>query len=424
MITNCFKSKLKIFVALWFFVFLSLPGIIIVNSQDQKENTKKENTEKVAKEATDQPKPKEEDANKTKPVIAKEPAKEPTVSAEDFWEAANGSMGNLEKIIKGPPQANKWVSAIAFNKSGDIFISARDGIWRSMDHCKTWEHILDRPWGGFNLGISPSGDIFVGGGDGKPKGGYVVWHSTDNGKTWTESGDLPKLHRGGSFSFSKSGKAFWATGWSWRLSGLLYSTNSGVNWERAPADENITWPNEANKAKARPSTGEDSGTVVLGNGVSPKGHIFIGTEGDGGYRSTDEGKSWTHIGLMGGNLIGFTFDSSGHVYAAKGGTGRGIHVSSDDGDTWKQLPINLPVLTLTVTPKGNFYIIVSGANGGMFFKKEFQGIHRSIDGGQTWTVINGGLLSVDVRSLALGPDGYLYTGTAPAGLFRSKKPVE
>jgi photosystem II stability/assembly factor-like uncharacterized protein len=51
-----------------------------------------------------------------------------------------------------------------------------------------------------------------------------------------------------------------------------------------------------------------------------------------------------------------------------------------------------------------------------------EGIHRSEDGGNTWTTLNRGLATLNVRSLAQSATDpkLFYLGTNGSGLYRSK----
>ena len=63
------------------------------------------------------------------------------------------------------------------------------------------------------------------------------------------------------------------------------------------------------------------------------GDVFVGTQGGGVFRSTDDGATWTAVnnGLTGTNVRALAINSSGDIFA---GTFGGVFRSTDNGDTW------------------------------------------------------------------------------------------
>ncbi|MFY9748817.1 MAG: glycoside hydrolase [Acidobacteriaceae bacterium] len=144
--------------------------------------------------------------------------------------------------------------------------------------------------------------------------------------------------------------------------------------------------------------------------------------GDGIYRSTDAGKTWTHLGLQGGEQIpAIAVDPTNpdHLFAAVLGhpygpnDQRGIFRSDDGGKTWKKVlykgdrvggsdvvldPKNPRIVyasmweeTLGPWEDANSY---AGTHGGLF---------KSMDGGTTWKQLTKGL-----------PDGLVQINVAVA----------
>ena len=135
--------------------------------------------------------------------------------------------------------------------------------------------------------------------------------------------------------------------------------------------------------------------------------------GNGMYKSTDAGKTWTHIGLEGTRQIGrVVVDPAnanrvyvaalGHVYDAN--PERGVYRSTDGGATWKKIlsnakdPNNVGAIDLAIDPKNPRVLYASlwatrrppwsvyaptNLPGG--------GLYKSTDGGDTWKQLTGGL---------------------------------
>jgi photosystem II stability/assembly factor-like uncharacterized protein len=140
--------------------------------------------------------------------------------------------------------------------------------------------------------------------------------------------------------------------------------------------------------------------------------------GDGVYKSEDGGATWKHMGLKTSEHIGKIIvhpDDSNVVYVAaigplwsKGGD-RGLYKTVDGGKTWKAVltvdehtgvndvvmsPANSDVLyASTLQRRRHVYTYVGGGPG--------SAMHKSTDGGETWTKINKGLPEVELGRIGL-----------------------
>jgi len=140
--------------------------------------------------------------------------------------------------------------------------------------------------------------------------------------------------------------------------------------------------------------------------------------GDGVYKSTDGGASWTNMGLKTSEHIGRIVvhpDNSDVVYVAaigplwsKGGE-RGLYKTTDGGKTWKAVltvdehtgvndvvmdPRHPEVLyASTFQRRRHVYTYVGGGPG--------SGLHKSTDGGETWTKIQNGLPTTELGRIGL-----------------------
>ena len=150
----------------------------------------------------------------------------------------------------------------------------------------------------------------------------------------------------------------------------------------------------------------DANVIYVGTGsAEPRGNT---SPGIGMYRSTDAGKSWTHIGLPSAGQIGriqVDPDDPDRVFVAALGSlfgrneERGVYRSIDGGDNWeKVLFVNdsTGVVDIAINP-GNPRILfatawraqrlpwtmISGSLDGA--------IYRSKDGGDTWQKLTAGL---------------------------------
>jgi len=116
------------------------------------------------------------------------------------------------------------------------------------------------------------------------------------------------------------------------LGGAWKTTNAGVSWY--PIFDQFTNVDSVGAIQVAPS---DPNIVYLGTGDSVQG-----SAGDGMYKSTDAGKTWTHIGLEETTKINkMVIDPKdpNHVVVSTQGdathNGRGIYRTTDGGKTWE-----------------------------------------------------------------------------------------
>jgi len=140
--------------------------------------------------------------------------------------------------------------------------------------------------------------------------------------------------------------------------------------------------------------------------------------GDGVYKSEDGGKSWKNMGLKNSEHIGrivINPENPDIVYvAAQGplwtaGGDRGLYKTSDGGKTWEQvlkISENTGVSDVVIDPRHPNTIIASAYQRRRTFFTLIDGgpesaIHRSTDGGKTWTKVNTGLPSEELGRIGL-----------------------
>jgi len=195
--------------------------------------------------------------------------------------------------------------------------------------------------------------------------------------------------------------------------GVWKSTSGGVTWE--PVFEKAGSPNIGSIAVFQPNP--DIVWVGTGEGCVRNS---VGW-GDGVWKSTDGGKTWTNMGLRDTHhideIVTHPTDpnivyvaSQGHLWGHTGE--RGIFRTRDGGRTWEKLTNGLPddartgasELEMDPTNPNILYagmwerirepqrFLSGGPNGG---------IYRSVDGGNSWTKLTSGLPSGDIGKVGL-----------------------
>ena len=343
------------------------------------------------------------------------------------------SKDNAESwAVLGDALADKYYEDITLTSDNRIFVVTRNGsIFRSDDGGTTWQN--------FNSGISepafrsiialpgiPSDVLLVG----TTNGG--VYRSVNFGFTWTH------LNNHGIYGLItwdiKYNNASGVSYLSIQNAGIFRSDTEGLYWtaqNKGLAHTNVqdVIINENNTLFAgvwwagvyRSYDGGENWKWVSADFAIPSvlsltskpGYIFAGTTGDGVYVSTDEGDSWAQIGLAdAGWITAMVVGPSGEIYA--GNTGGEIYQTTNNGSEWNLLPYNVgdEVLDMVLNPHTNsIFVAIDDISTG--------GIHRSTDGGATWTKYTE-LSSTRVHSLAVSPvENIMYASTADNGIYVS-----
>ncbi|CCH54235.1 glycosyl hydrolase, BNR repeat-containing protein [Fibrisoma limi BUZ 3] len=211
-----------------------------------------------------------------------------------------------------------------------------------------------------------------------------------------------------------------------RLKFYMSTTGGGV-WKTE--NGGITWQNISDGFFKMGSVGaiavakSNPDIIYVGMGE----HTLRGNlaPGDGVYKSTDGGKTWTHVGLtdtqhIGSVLIDPTNPDVVYVAAIGHAFGpneeRGVFRTQDGGKTWQKVLYknpNVGAIDLTMDPANPKTIYASTFEfrrfpWGVRSAGPGAGIHKSTDGGNTWTdiTLNKGLPTGTNRGrigLALSP---------------------
>jgi photosystem II stability/assembly factor-like uncharacterized protein len=199
---------------------------------------------------------------------------------------------------------------------------------------------------------------------------------------------------------------------------IYVATASGGVWRTV--NEGTTWEPVFERA-ASTAIGDiaispaDPRTIWVGTGEA---NIFRSSQaGSGIYKSTDAGKTWTHMGLADSSTIARIVVQPQNpevVYVAASGhewtdnAERGIFKTVDGGKNWEKIlfindrtgAIDLamdPADSQTLYASTWQRIRVKWNDPRVFPGYSASGIHKSTDGGKTWKAINAGLPDAQFR---------------------------
>jgi len=186
------------------------------------------------------------------------------------------------------------------------------------------------------------------------------------------------------------------------VGGVFKTTNGGMDWTPIFDDQVFLSIGDIELDPQNPDI------VYVGTGdPNISGFPFIG---DGLYRSMDAGQTWTKLGLEEQRIISKVIidpNNSSTIFAACMGLPfarndqRGLYRSEDNGSTWEQvlfLSDSTGVTDLVIHPTNSQILFASSwdrirNNGESLISGLGAKVYKSTNGGDDWTVVEGGLPS-------------------------------
>jgi len=294
------------------------------------------------------------------------------------------------------------------------FGSPLGGIWKTTSAGVTWFPIFDEETSVDSVGaiqVAPSNPAIVYAGAGDPIGGSLgngMWKSTDAGKTWQHIGleDTVKISSivvdptdPNLVIVSALGDATHHGG------GVHRSTDGGQSWTRVL------------------QTAEYDGARDLQSAFDDPGVILAATQGTGGgrgapspqpkikpaqvFKSTDEGKTWAEIKIPpfeGRVAVAVAMHTRGKRFYIVGNTiehGSGLYRSDDGGVTWQHMAGK----DLRISNGQGSYssgVFVDSQNPDTVYTMS-TAMYRSTDGGVTFEPFKGAPGGEDYHKLWIDP---------------------
>jgi photosystem II stability/assembly factor-like uncharacterized protein len=337
---------------------------------------------------------------------------------------------SIQGMVADPLDATRFYAA---SSQGRLLVSSdRGSSWETIetDYPNATSLAIDR--GGSNT-------LYVGTTQG-------VWRSTDEGQTWESTDPLPGITmsvatRPGSAGVVMAGTSkglFYSNdsgdSWAERSAGLTYNDITVLEWSEADPDTVLagtyqgifisrdggtSWQSR-NDGLSKVDTGALAASPTDPNhfvsasfdwffSEKPGNHYhFQGPQHDvpGTFMTTNGGEKWAPLstGYEDRDAYALAVDPADPATVYVGTLcSRGLFRSNDSGATFTHLPAWDAHYTMRVE--------VSPWDGQTVYMTTASGVHRSKDGGDTWTdLIKGG----HFHGLAIAPDQTIYVGKTPS----------
>ncbi len=212
-----------------------------------------------------------------------------------------------------------------------------------------------------------------------------VYHSTNGGTSWS----LTDLNGRQIYALAADGSYLLAGGpaGSYYSGGLFISSNKGASWTQSPIDF-------------------DEGAAGINSVAIQEPYFFAtGLNDQGIFVSSNQGGNWTS--QFGGSSVTIV---GSDVYVGASDSPGG-YLSTDDGTSWSHVGVNGPVdSTKALIASGNL----------LFAAVPYDHVYMSIDEGNTWSEVDSGLTE-NVTSFAIS-NGYIFAGTGNGHVWRMPLP--
>ena len=261
--------------------------------------------------------------------------------------------------------------------------------------------------------------------------GGKILRSTDQGTSFTVINDGMNAAFIWSLVQTANGNLFAAT-----ERGVFISTNNGASWSSTALPQYDVralsvsgnfiyaglWGQGVYRTSDNGATWTDASNGMVIKAVQAllsdnSGNIYAGTFGGGIYKTTDGGSNWTSTAMNYPHVWSLGKTSNGVIVA--GTYGNGLYLSGDGGNSWQPQTSGLNATHIySVSVDNNDNVFVSSWNNGVYFARIISSDAPTV----TWNNI--GLTGVKVSSISYNnTTGKLFAATTDGGLLRNDSPT-
>jgi photosystem II stability/assembly factor-like uncharacterized protein len=344
-------------------------------------------------------------------------AQEPTAMPDLHWRLVGPFRGGRTRAATGVP-----------GEPNVFYVGQVDGgVWKSTDYGRTWNSIFDKEptqsIGAIAVAPSDANIVYVASGEGLHRPdlsvGDGIYRSADAGKTWEHLGlrdgeQIPSLavapHDPNRLFAAVLGHPYGPN----EERGIYRSTDGGATWKRVLYKDLNTGGSDVAIDPLRPNVVY---AALWESRLGPweDGNEYNGTHG-GLFKSTDGGDTWHPVtkGLPDDLVqiqVAIAASQPNRLYATvstthdggyESGEGLGVYRSDDAGESWTRatddprpaMKIGGGDLPIPAVDPKNPDVVYSASIVAM----------RSTDGGKTWSGLRGAPGGDDYQNLWINPD--------------------
>jgi len=312
------------------------------------------------------------------------------------------------------------VTGVVGDSGTFYFGSPLGGIWKTTSAGVTWFPVSDQVTSMDSVGaiqVAPSDPNIVYAGAGDPIGGSLgngMWKSTDAGKTWQHIGleDTVKIDSIVVDPTDPNLVIVSALGDTTHHGGGVYrSTDGGQSWTSVLKTPNYDGVRDLQSAFDEPNVmlaaTQGSGGERGGGAPAERGSRRPPAKPAQCFKSTDEGKTWTEIKIPrfeGRVAVAVAMHTNGqrmYIIGADIENGSGLFRSDDGGANWKHMAGKD---TRISNGQGNYSsgVFVDSQNPDIVYTMS-TAMYRSTDGGLTFEPFKGAPGGEDYHKLCIDP---------------------
>lgn len=297
--------------------------------------------------------------------------------------------------VTSPPAS---ISSIQILPSGDVVAGTSKGVYRSADEGKTWtasnKGLGQRAVNSIVQDQHGTGGLFLGAWGG-------LYHSSDDGRSWQLTG-LDKYDIHSIVVDTHSSSTIYVT--TAGSNGLFKSTDNGKTWKPCAVPISVNSTVQAMAFDNRTSSLFVAMRVMQGY----SDHTRLRGSTDGGVSFEPRSRGIPNV-----DVCSIAAESTGTATYI-GTYGEGVYRSNDSGNTWipanSGLPSSAYVWTVVAHPIVNG-VVLAGTSHGLF---------QSTNGGGFWTPFGEAIGDQSVLALAISTagEGNIYAATWHGGLWK------